>query len=236
MKTKLIALSLAIIGAASVQAAGTAPVSAPESGVLKGLEIGTRIIHVELREDSRGTGTSTRDDNFLGSIDLLDAEQDYAPTRLYLQYFPLENFGLGISYDKVEADAADESGSDGIVGMDGPVVYLVGRLPTDSGFTPFAEIGVGFYHAYFDEDPAWEDDGDYYRFMEVESTEALMLAIGCDYSFTDSLSANVYARMVDGATIDAGHYNTKDLSGPRQTGDFNLDYFGFGIGIKYAFQ
>lgn len=236
MKIALAAVAAAMIGTVSVQAASPAAVSTPEGSVLSGLEIGTRIIHVELNEDARGTGTDTRDDNFLGSIDLLDADQDYAPTRIYLQYFPIEYVGLGVSYDKVEADAADENGSDGIVGMDGPIFYLVGRLPTESAFTPFAEIGVGFYHAYFEEDSEWADDGDFYRYMDVESTEALVLALGCDYKFTESLSANVYARLVEGATIDARHFNSEDPSDPRQTGDFNLDYFGLGIGIKYAFE
>ena len=237
MKHMLIAA--AMIGFSAMGAQAATPVAATtgeESSILSGLEIGTRIIHVELRDDEKGVGTSTRSDNFLGSIDMLDAEQDYAPTRLYAQYFFCDILGVGISYDKVEADAHDEGGSDGIVGMDGPIVYAVARYPTENAFTPFLELGVGFYNPYFDEDEEWADDGDNRRYMEVENTEAIVVGLGCDYAFTDSLSVNLYARMVDGATIDAKHYNSTAPSHPRQTGEFNMDYFGLGIGIKYAFQ
>lgn len=237
MKRMLLAAATVCFSALGAQAATpVAATAAEESSILSGLEIGTRIIHVELREDEKGVGTSTRSDNFLGSIDMLDAEQDYAPTRLYAQYFFCDLLGVGISYDKVEADAGDEGGSDGIVGMDGPIVYAVARYHTETSFTPFLELGVAFYNPYFDESESWADDGDYRRYMEVENTEALVIGLGCDYSFTDNLSMNLYARMVDGATIDAQHFNSESPSRPRQTGDFNLDYFGLGIGIKYAFQ
>ena len=203
---------------------------------LNGLEIGTRIIGVSLLEDTKGTGTDTRDDNFLGSIDQLDVDQNYAPTRLYAQYFFSDYVGAGISYDKVEADAGDSRGSDGMLGIQGAIIYLVGRYPTESGFTPFAEAGVGLYHSSFDENADWEDDGDYKRYMDVDDPTALVLGLGCDYAITATLSVNLYTRLVTNTDMDADHYNSKAPSTPRQSGDFNLDYVGYGIGIKYAFE
>lgn len=237
MKTAWIAAAAAVMFSAWAAQAAQPEANADAAqgdSIWNGLEIGTRSIHVELREDSRGTGTRTREDNFLGSIDMLDAEQDYAPTRLYAQYFFLDFLGIGASYDKVEADAADEGGSDGIVGVDGPIFYLVGRYLNDSAFTPFAEVGMAYYHAYFEESKDWADGGA--RYMDVESTEALVLALGCDYAVTDNLSINLYARLVDGATLDGKHFNSDNPSRPRQVGDFNLDYFGAGLGLKYAFK
>jgi outer membrane protein W len=232
-------LAAMVVGMTTAYAASPVAASQPDggqAGALRGLEVGTRIIHVMLQEDEKGTGTDTRDDNFLGSIDMLDEDQDYAPTRLYLQYFFSENFGVGISYDSVEADAKDESASDGVISVDGPILYLVGRYPNASDFTLFAELGVAFYQSSFDPVEGWADDGDFRRFMETDDTEALVLGFGCDYAITESLSVNLYARVVEGASFDAAHYNTEDASKPRQSGSFNLDYFGTGVGIKYAFQ
>lgn len=235
MKSTWIAIAALFISTAAVRAESSPAVNAPaESSIWNGLEIGVRSIHVELREDSRGTGTRERTDNFLGSIDMLDAEQDYAPTRVYLQYFFTDILGIGASYDKVEAQARDESASDGIVGADGPIFYLVARYLNDSTFTPFLEVGMAHYHAYFEENAEWSRNG--LRYMDVESTEALVLALGCDIAVTEQLSVNLYTRLVDGATLDGKHFNSDDPVNPRQVGDFNIDYFGAGIGIKYAFQ
>lgn len=239
MKKWMMALAAISLGTATGWAAQPVAVSQPadgEAGALRGLEIGTRILHVMLQEDEKGTGTDTRDDNFLGSIDILDEDQDYVPTRLYAQYFFSDILGVGISYDKVEADAKDETASDGTISMDGPILYLVGRYDNGSALVPFAEVGIAFYQNSFDPTEEWADDGDFRRFMKLDDTEALVLGFGCDYRFTESLSMNLYARVVEGASFDAAHFNTEDASHPRQSGSFNMDYFGAGIGIKYAFQ
>lgn len=229
---------LAAVAAVAVVSSMTVSAEQPAGGgsALKGLEVGTRILHIQLREDSRGTGTPTREDNFLGSIDRLEEEQNYAPVRAYLQYFVNDYIGAGISYDTVEADARDANASDGILEFSGPILYVVGRLPTEYYWTPFVELGVAFYNASFSEDEEWADTGTFERrYMEVEDSEALVVAVGCDYNFTENLSANVYARLVDGAKADAGHFQTGNTRIPRQVGDFVLDYIGFGAGLKYAF-
>ncbi len=235
MKRMLMLVLSAMVAGSLTQAQTVLSESEPADRGFSRLEIGTRILYAKLLDDTRGTGTDTREDNYLGSIDMLDVEQDYAPTRLYAQYFFVDCLGIGVSYDRIEADAGDEGGSDGIVGMDGPILYAVGRYDTGTAFTPFAEVGVALYQSYFDEAKSWADDGEYRRYMEVDDATALVLAVGCDYNITDALSVNLYARVVTGTAADAAHYNTEDPGDPRQTGEFELDYMGFGVGVKYAF-
>lgn len=228
---------LAVLTAGLTAAYAAEPVAeSGQAGAWRGFEIGTRLLHVELQDDERGVGTDTRDDNFLGTIDQLDLDDDLAPTRIYAQYFFSENIGVGVSYDAIEADATDEEASDGLIQASGPILYLVGRYPNGSAFTPFAEVGVGFYSTSFDEEESWADDGEFRRYMKTDDAEAFVLALGCDYNINEAWSVNLYARVVEGLDFDAAHYNTENPSRPRQTGEFTLDYFGVGLGVKYAFQ
>jgi outer membrane protein W len=235
----LLAMSLAGAVSAAENAA-----SASSESALAGLEIGTRLIHVELQNDKQGRGIQINGDwggTYLGSINYIDEDQDYAPTRLYLQYFFHDYVGVGVSYDNVEAETAEDRSAlglpnlpgDGNIGVRGPILYVVGRYPNESAFTPFAEIGVAFYNAYFDEDPNWSDGG--LRRMDPEDTEALVVAVGCDYALTENLSVNVYLRAVENADVDIAWYRRGDPE-PQRSGSFPLDYYGAGVGIKYAFD
>ncbi len=210
------------------------------------LEIGTRVLYVVLDEDSRnGNLIPGRDparptsytDRFLGTINTLDVEQGYLPIRLYVQYFINTNIGFGISYDRVEVDTRDEFKSDGILTMDGPIVYAVGRLPGEK-YTPFAELGAGIFGASYDPDPAWEDAGPFgRRVMDIDDTVAFVIGLGCDISVSERFSINLYARAVLNATLDAKAYYSKDASRtPFAVGEFPLDNYGIGIGVKYAFR
>ncbi|MCZ7590709.1 MAG: hypothetical protein M5U15_00550 [Kiritimatiellae bacterium] len=212
---------------------------------LSGLEIGTRILYTQLKDDQKGDGLNR---SFIGTLNYLDEEQDYVPDRIYIQYFFNEYIGLGVSYDHIEAktlernSAVIEGGSgagDGKVGARGAILYAVGRYPTDSAFTPFAEIGVGFYSSYFDEDADWKYDNvkRRERHMNTDNATAFVLGLGCDYQINDNWSVNVYGRLVAGLDIDttADYVYKSKPSETFREGSFPLDYYGFGVGVKYAF-
>ncbi len=217
-----------------------------EKSALSGLEIGTRVLYVVLDEESRdGTLKPFADpskptsyaNRFLGTINELDVDQEYAPIRLYLQYFFTEHFGVGISYDRLEVDTRDELKSDGILTMDGPILYGIARKACACGATPFAELGVGLYSTSYDPDPSWKDAGPFgRRVMDTEDPVAFVIGLGVDYNVTETLSLNLYARAVLNATVDAEAYYSKNPGNPFATGEFPLDYYGFGIGVKYAFR
>ena len=245
LRLGLVGLALAATSALAGTVAPSHPAASKET-TLGRIELGTRLIHVQLQEDKRGGKIVTTDalgrpvegykGTFLGSLSILEEEQDYAPTRIYAQYFFNDYIGLGASYDKVEADARDEEGSDGIVGVEGPILYAIARCPNIYPLVPFVEAGVALYHSYFDEDATWRQHGSAFeRRMENEDTTAFVLGLGVDYQITEDLSVNLYGRMVEGATVDAEAWYKKDDNAFR-TGEFPLDYYGLGLGLKYTFQ
>lgn len=210
-------------------------------------EVGTRMLHIELDEDSRpgtlrpGADPSRQlsyDDRFLGTISHLDVDQQYVPIRFFAQYFLNEHFGAGISYDEVQADLRDDSASDGTLTIRGPILYGVGRLALKNGFTPFAEAGVGFYFSDFDPESSWAAKGKpTEKVMETDDVVAFVLGLGCDYAIAAHWSVHAYARAVLNATVDAKAYfpNQGNKLVTNGEGEFPLDYYGFGIGVKYAF-
>lgn len=239
----LIALAAAVSGTGAQAAAVASSQPATSGSKLKGLEIGTRVLYIQLKEDQRGDGLTR---SYVGTLNYLDEEQDYVPNRIYVQYFFNEYLGLGVSYDRVEAKTLEHNNidgqssiGDGNVGASGPILYAVGRYPTSTAFTPFAEIGVGFYSSYFDESAEWKYDNAKRRerHMNTDNATAFVLGIGCDYRINANWSVNVYGRLVSGLDLDTtADYVYK--SKPRETfreGSFPLDYYGLGFGVKYAF-
>jgi hypothetical protein len=73
--------------------------------------------------------------------------------------------------------------------------------------------------------------------MDTDEPVALALGLGCDVAVSEHVSINVYARALLNATVDAKAYYSKDpTKTPFAEGEFPLDYYGFGIGVKYAFR
>ncbi len=239
---KTVVLTALLMGAASVWAADPVVETSSEQASLNGWEVGTRIIHTELQKSKQGRGTQINGDwggSYLGSLNYISEEQDYVPSRIYVQYFFSEYLGAGLSYDQIEAKTGErdrggvkgKSGpGDGNIGGRGPIAYLVCRIPNDSIFVPFAEAGVAYYFTYFDEN-SW-GNGD--RYMKTKDTAALVLAAGCDVKLTERLSLNAYVRTVEGADVDTDSLRRRDRS-YKNSGSFPLDYYGFGVGVKYAF-
>lgn len=218
-----------------------APPSAPaenkkfyNSFIKNRLEIGTRILHGSLLDDTRGQPFNG---SFVGSVTMLRDNQDLLPTRFYVQYKILDYLGVGVSYDKISAAAGDwgiegdgTGGSDGDVNLSGPLFYLLGCYPNSTKFTPFCEAGMGVYSAKFDADAAWGSTND--KRFELNSTKGIYFGAGCDFEVTDHFSVNAYGRYmkIDDVT---GDYM---LLGNKQSDIiFTMSYMAFGIGAKYAF-
>jgi len=122
------------------------------------LEVGTRIISVSLIDD--------RKDTFLGSIDLLDVEQDYSPTKLYADWIFHPNFGIELTRGSVRASTVTryDGHSDGDIELSGMILGVFGRkeftiqtLRRDYVITPYAGLGMAFFSADFDHKGWWHN-------------------------------------------------------------------------------
>lgn len=129
------------------------------------LEVGLRISHFTLVDDKKESG-------FLGSIDELEADQDYMPT-LYGRFFFTPYVGVELGYDKARAITrkftlpppgfSTDDDSDGTIVLEGPSIEIVGRYPNETIFTPYAGFGPVLYGEYLGdanfEHTAWWHNG-----------------------------------------------------------------------------
>ena len=206
------------------------------------LALGTRFLHYSLHETYRATYNSdgSFDEGFLGTIEGLEEEQDYAPTRLYAQYAFTDYVGIGVSYDKLRVrtithfyEWEDESTrplhTDGDFEFQGPIFYALLAYPNESRFTPFGEIGLAYYMAEFQPTEDWGDGGR--RELRTEDAMGFAIAGGCDIALTDNWAVNGYVRYVD-VELDVDYYLNKRY---RTSAVFPMSYTAMGLGVSYTF-
>lgn len=195
--------------------------------------VGTRLLHIELLDDTQG---SQNQGSFIGSLYKIEANQDYLPLNPYVQATtmagPVE-LGLGLSYSHLDVATVDSGGGDGDIEMDGWMLYLLAAHPNDSRFTPFGEIGLALYQNSFDPISSWSEGG--LRAFALDDSQALYLGGGCDVRIWNNLSANVYLRYVD-VDVDGKYYYRNDSRAyhPKPF-TFTLEHLACGVGVKYVF-
>ena len=203
--------------------------------IVNRLEIGTRITHFTLLDNKKGDSI-TRIGTFFGTVNQLKEDQDYLPAKLFVQYRIIPQFGVGLAYDKFGFDTGDWGmgsgigGSDGKAVLSGPLVYLLGRYPNKTRFTPFGELGIALYSATFDADANWASSND--KRVSLGSTTGYYLAAGCDMQITEQFLIDLYGR----------YMNVSDVNGEwfllgNKNGDVVLtpSYLAIGIGAKFLF-
>ncbi|MFP4352143.1 MAG: hypothetical protein ACLFRP_03550 [Puniceicoccaceae bacterium] len=199
------------------------------------LSIGTRMLWYSLTDTESG---KEFDGSFIGSINRTTEDQDPAPVYLYAEYAISPYFGLGISYDQFKVVTLDGGGGDGSFELSGPILYGFGRLENGSAFTPFAEIGVAFYHVGFDAREEWAfSRGSPTPVNRFEPDDAIGFAVaaGVDIEIIEHLSANIYLRYV-GADFDVDYFLIPlSDTDPLEEGNFPGDHFAYGIGLTYTF-
>lgn len=226
MRRVLITAGLVSLLSQTLWAQSTLTPTAPaDSTPGTGWEIGTRITHYTFRDDTKGTKFNG---SFLGSLTKIKDDQNYAPVKVFAQYFFSPVWGAGISYEEIDAITWD-GGTDGTVELAGPVVYLTGRLPDYDLVRPYAELGLAYFSASFDHNPAWYDGGRHV--MEVDDSLGLSLGVGADVLLSDVWSLNFLLRYTE-ASVDA---TAIIRDGADVDGTFVMDHFTFGLGAKYVF-
>ena len=106
--------------------------------------IGTRVEYFKLK---------TEKDDFIGSIDKLDARQNYDPTRLFLDVTLTRlwnmDFFLEASWTRIAMGTIttyNYNQNDGTLELSGPLLCLNASYSNDSRFTPYGGIGAVYFN------------------------------------------------------------------------------------------
>lgn len=240
-------LSLGLVGAAP--AAESAAGRAWYEGRLA---VGTRATWFSLLDDKHSL-----DDAFLGNLDQLEDDQDYAPYKLFAQYWFCAWGGLEVAWDQVAADVINEpekgAAADGRVEMSGPIVSLMARWDNEYIYTPYVGLGAALWSASFDHAP-WHEYGyaspeEYAaapeprnrpqdgktREIKVDDAIGLSVTAGCEIYLTEHWSLDLHARYLDIAADAAYQLYIGDTPHNRDEGSFPLEHVALGLGAKYTF-
>lgn len=201
------------------------------------IDVGWRIRKYQFYETRKGNPGGN--DTYFGSIYRITEDQSYFPGVLYLQYRVNPYWGLGLSYDSIDAETIDianrgtpeaSQSGDGNVELSGPLFYAFGRYPNETPFTPFAELGMALYSSDFAAKETWSRNGQ--NRLEVDDATGWFLTGGCDYSFPNHWSVEAFMRHTV-VSADAVWY----LQGAPRDSDvtFDLGNLAFGLGAKYTF-
>lgn len=195
------------------------------------VEIGTRITTYTLTDKSRPDNN-----HYLGSINRLKEDQDYTPTKVFANVWPLKWVGAGISYEKISAvtwteEPGETSYSDGTFVAKGPILSLLAAYPNGTRFTPFAEAGMMLISGSFDANPAWSQ-GDYQDMKVTGTKDGTVLGLGCAIQLGKRVEMDLIYRQIKAALVVDHVLNGSVRASDRE---FPLDSTWMGAGIKYRF-
>ncbi len=210
------------------------------------LEIGTRISYRFLtnkdsghKYGSYGTGT------YLGTIYALDEKQNYCPNKFFVKYFFTQYLGFKVAYDSIKAKTLSWSTSknsietDGDVILSGPTIALIAKYPNRTRFTPYADLGLGFFHGDFDREPTWAytdwGSADRNRYMLVDDTTAVFVDAGVTYQIYQNwyIDGSIEYMHADADATFKGYTNT--TLDTVQTGHYPLNNISLNLGLGYSF-
>jgi hypothetical protein len=229
--------------------AAVVPVVTPSEGVIvetpsqawnnSSWQVGTRYLEVQLQDKQRGT---PENGSFFGTITEITEEQDSAPNKVYLQYRLFKSpVWLGVSYDHVMARTMDDSNGDGIPDLgggdgsedlQGVIPYLQAAWDNESRFSPYVQVGLGFYQAEFKPNN-WGRDGK--RFVKATSNvRGVELAGGLNVRLYKNLSADIFAKYMKIEDISGDWFFDY---GDNYGGEFfmTMSYVAYGAGLNLRF-
>ena len=203
------------------------------------LELGTRSTWFRLHKRTRNGST------FYGSIDELDAVQDYWPYKVFASYAFCPYGGLDLTWDRVEFDTITrlDGHNDGTVEMRGPILSAFGRYPNQTRFVPYGGAGIAYLFTDFHATSDWRyalrgEHSEYYGFeqeFDLKETTAWVFYLGVSAALTSHWSADLFIRRM-WADIDGTH--RRQVFGDLvQESDFSLpaDNDAIGLGVRYVF-
>lgn len=218
-------------------------VSAVEGeGWWKNIEIGTRATWVYLTDHQRDiNAVGASEGSFYGSINQLNPVQNNWPLKPFMAYKFCPHTGLELAWDSFSARTITRSDghTDGDLNLMGPMLSYFIRYPNATGLTPYAGVGVVYYHVDFDEDASWHyPRGSFTQLMDFDHTYGLLGYGGLMWKFAEQWSAELYIRYtkVDAEGVHWQGFN--DGGNPLSpSGDvsFPLSNIAAGLGVRYSF-
>lgn len=225
-------------------------------------QLGTRSSYSTLTDsDSGNRGGTYGSGTFLGTIYKLDEDRDLIPNKVFGRVFFRDWIGLELAYDSMKADTkalsydgtADKS--DGKIIASGPTLSIVAQYLNKTDFTPYVQLGVGFYFTDFDETAHWQlgysnpqeyaeagspttPKGGRTREMVVDDAVSVLLGAGCTYRVKDhwlfDVSAIYTKYDVDG-TFYGNLHGKVLITETTETGSFPMDNYQLRVGVAYEF-
>jgi outer membrane protein W len=209
------------------------------------IELGARVAYFQLLK--KGS------ESFLGTISDLDEDQSSLPIRLFADWFFTPIWGVEITWDTIKARTETrENDSDGTFVLNGPMISLIGKYINKSPWTPYGGIGLVYFIADYDSDPAWHwgfhSDQEWIdagrpsepymgriRTMNLNNPFGIFLNAGCEYKISNKWSADVYIRWtkVD-LKAEALTYIDGELTSDIGPKNIPLDNIALGLGIRYS--
>ncbi len=226
----------------------------PSPGFLSGhLAIGTRSRLIQLADPR---------DAFLGSINRLDVEDQWAPRFPYVQWNFTPYVGIEAAWERFEvetiATTTQNVHTDGAFEISGSVFCLFGRYPNRTPFTPTLGLGYAFIRAEFDMhpvwhngfsfnrldeyeawraagSPAWPNDG-YQRTISAGNTEGWVVTGGCEVRLCEHVAADLTVRYMD-FEVPAHYYLSRYgvVTDDRGHTDFPMACYTYAASLKYVF-
>jgi len=216
-----------------------APVPPVEAGTRFDWRVGTRYLNTSLQDKHRGTEFNG---SFVGTLTELKDKQDSIPDKLFVQGRLMDwPVWIGVSYDRAlaktwegnrppEKIANGEFGSDGDVDLRGVIPYVQGVWENSTRFTPYVEMGMGFYESKFDALSSWSEGGN--NRIDLGSTKGWEIAGGTGIRIYKQWSADLYARYMKLDDV-TGTFHSRGSEG--QPVVFTMSYVAFGVGVAYGF-
>ena len=194
------------------------------------LALGFRVLNHWLLSPKKGEPFHN---SFIGSINRLDMHNSFLPSpyvRFSAPVGPLAA-GLELSYTRYHISTRDNGGGDGAIDTDALFLVAHAEFPTDTPFTPYAQLGAAY--AFNDFDPIGSWSSNKRREFVLDDSVAFVAALGCSCALTDSILIDLYARYMD-YDID-GKYVFHGDSRPDTPFTFTTENISAGLGVSYVF-
>ncbi len=244
---KTAAVVLTLVLQTSVSSRAAEPASQMPDWIKNHLEIGTRTTYFQLQDHHRDF---LGGDRFYGSINELEIQQIYLPLKVFVAYKVNPYWGVELTAEKLSVETWSRPDpqdgypwTDGTINLMGPVFSVFARYPNATGFTPYAGVGVAYFFADFDADPAWHHPADkidydpsFYQDFKLDNTLAWLGYVGLLINLDDNWALDFMARYmamdVDGVTLTrhggSDYYENGTFTFPMK----NISY---GVGLRYMF-